>query len=102
MENNRKSVKPEHTGVWNTPPTIGLLIPTVFSDVHEIGWWGAVDAARNLDVNLIGFAIIVPATFLTVPLGVSMAHWLKPDLLRKAFALFLAFTASRMLWDIFT
>ena len=79
-----------------------IAIPATIGFIFN-GWSIATLPPYSLGyVNLIGFAIIVPATFLTVPLGVSMAHWLKPDLLRKAFALFLAFTASRMLWDIFT
>ena len=50
-------------------------------------------------VSLIGFALIVPATLVSVPLGVKLAHWLNPNLLRKAFALFLGLTALRMLSD---
>ena len=50
-------------------------------------------------VSLIGFALIVPATLLSVPLGVRLAHWLNPAMLRRAFALFLGLTALRMLWD---
>jgi len=50
-------------------------------------------------VSLIGFALIVPATLISVPLGVKLAHWLNPNLLRKAFALFLGLTALRMLSD---
>jgi len=53
-------------------------------------------------ISLIGFALIVPATLLSVPLGVRLAHWLNPTKLRRAFALFLGLTASRMLWDIFS
>jgi uncharacterized protein len=53
-------------------------------------------------ISLIGFALIVPATLLSVPLGVRLAHWLNPAVLRRAFSLFLALTASRMLWDIFS
>ena len=50
-------------------------------------------------INLLGFALIVPATLLSVPLGVRLAHWLNPSMLRRAFALFLALTAAKMLWD---
>ncbi len=73
------------------PATIGFVVN---------GW----DAA-NLPlysfgyVSLIGFGLIVPATLLAVPLGVKLAHWLNPTMLRRAFALFLALTSLRMLWD---
>ena len=50
-------------------------------------------------ISLVGFALIVPATLLSVPLGVRLAHWLNPSMLRRAFALFLALTAMKMLWD---
>ncbi|MGC2857139.1 sulfite exporter TauE/SafE family protein [Novispirillum sp. DQ9] len=47
-------------------------------------------------INLIGFALIVPATMLTAPLGARIAHAISPALLRKAFALFLLLTSLRM------
>ncbi|TVQ43839.1 MAG: sulfite exporter TauE/SafE family protein [Gammaproteobacteria bacterium] len=52
-------------------------------------------------VNLLAFVIIVPTTLLAVPLGVKLAHWLKPQPLRIAFALFLGITALRMFVDLF-
>ena len=51
-------------------------------------------------VNLPAFTLIVGATMVFVPLGVRLAHWLKPLWLRRAFALFLALTAIRMIWQI--
>lgn len=53
-------------------------------------------------VNLLGLALIVPATLLSVPLGVRLAHALDPRGLRRAFAVFLGLTAARMLWDVAT
>jgi uncharacterized membrane protein YfcA len=53
-------------------------------------------------VNWLGFGLIVPATMLTVPLGVQLAHKLNPVPLRKAFAFFLSLTAIRMFWDVLT
>jgi uncharacterized protein len=52
-------------------------------------------------VNLLGFALIVPATILAAPLGARLAHTIEPTLLRRAFALFLFLTALRMLWGLF-
>lgn len=53
-------------------------------------------------VNLLGLALIVPTTLLSVPLGVRLAHALDPRGLRRAFAVFLGLTAARMLWDVAT
>lgn len=50
--------------------------------------------------NLIGFALIVPATMLMAPVGARIAHTISPSLLRKAFALFLFLTALRMGWSV--
>jgi len=47
-------------------------------------------------VSVIGFACIVPATIATAPLGARLAHAIRPDWLRKAFALFLFLTSVRM------
>lgn len=51
-------------------------------------------------VNLLGFALIVPATVLAAPLGVRLAHRLDRTTLRRAFAVFLALTSIRMFWDL--
>ncbi len=53
-------------------------------------------------VNWLGFALIVPATVLTVPLGARLAHALDPQPLRRVFAFFLGATALRMIWDVVT
>ncbi|MGF1641360.1 MAG: sulfite exporter TauE/SafE family protein [Rhodospirillales bacterium] len=52
-------------------------------------------------VNLIGFAVIVPATILAAPFGARIAHAINPNALRKAFALFLFLTALRMFARLF-
>ncbi|SDH51969.1 sulfite exporter TauE/SafE family protein [Roseospirillum parvum] len=51
-------------------------------------------------VNLLGFALIVPATVLSAPLGARLAHAISPLWLRRAFALFLALTGGRMMIDL--
>jgi uncharacterized protein len=48
-------------------------------------------------VNAIGFALIVPATWLTAPFGAAWAHAISRTALRRAFAGFLALTAARMI-----
>lgn len=46
--------------------------------------------------NLIGFALIVPATMTMAPIGARIAHTIKPQTLRYAFGLFLFVTSVRM------
>ncbi len=53
-------------------------------------------------VNWLGFALIVPTTVLSVPLGARLAHAMDPQPLRMAFAVFLGITAVRMFWDVFS
>lgn len=50
-------------------------------------------------VNLIGFALIAPATVLLAPVGARLAHAVSKTKLRRLFALFIAITAARMLYD---
>ncbi|MEM7017904.1 MAG: sulfite exporter TauE/SafE family protein [Pseudomonadota bacterium] len=52
-------------------------------------------------VNLIGFALIVPATVISAPWGVRLAHAISRQALQYAFALFLALTSIRMLLNLF-
>jgi uncharacterized membrane protein YfcA len=49
-------------------------------------------------VNLIGLALIVPATIVAAPWGVAIAHRLSRRALRLAFGAFLCATAARMAW----
>lgn len=53
-------------------------------------------------VNLIGFALIVPATMLAAPWGARLAHVLPARSLRRAFAFFLFLTALRMFYGLLT
>ena len=53
-------------------------------------------------VNLIGFALIVPSSMLATPWGVHLAHTIPPLALKRAFAIFLAITATRMIWTLVT
>jgi uncharacterized membrane protein YfcA len=50
-------------------------------------------------VNLLGFVLIAPASFFVAPFGAQMAHGMDRSRLRKVFALFIAVTAARMLYD---
>ena len=49
-------------------------------------------------VNVIGFALIAPATVLAAPLGARLAHALSRRALSALFGLFLLVVAARMLF----
>jgi len=51
--------------------------------------------------NLLGFALIVPATMITAPIGARITSALDPKVLRKLFGLFLLVVAMRMYWVLF-
>lgn len=53
-------------------------------------------------VNLAAVAVIVPMTTLFAPVGARLAHALPALHLKRAFAVFLAITALRMLWKYFS
>lgn len=52
-------------------------------------------------VNMIGFLILSPATFLAAPLGVKIAHALSQRQLSMIFGAFLMIVAARMLYRTF-
>ncbi|WP_086933675.1 sulfite exporter TauE/SafE family protein [Agarilytica rhodophyticola] len=51
--------------------------------------------------NIYGFALIVPLTILTAPLGVKIGSSLDSAKLKRVFAVFLAISASRMIYQSF-
>lgn len=51
-------------------------------------------------VNLLGFALIVPATMATTGWGAKLAHSINAKRLRQVFAAFLALTAARMFYGL--
>ncbi|MBV8976429.1 MAG: sulfite exporter TauE/SafE family protein [Alphaproteobacteria bacterium] len=53
-------------------------------------------------VNLLGFLLIAPVSFFAAPLGAHWAHSMDRKRLRLMFALFVALTAARMLYDALT
>lgn len=50
-------------------------------------------------VNLLGFLLIAPVSFFAAPLGAQWAHAMDRKKLRGVFAIFIAVTAARMLYD---
>jgi len=51
-------------------------------------------------LNLFGFALIVPTTWLAAPVGARFAHAISQPALRRGFAIFLGLAALRMLLDL--
>jgi uncharacterized membrane protein YfcA len=51
-------------------------------------------------VNVLGAALIIPASLLAVPFGVRVAHAIPKRNLELAFAVFLACVAGRFLWSL--
>jgi uncharacterized membrane protein YfcA len=49
--------------------------------------------------NLLGFLLIAPVAFFAAPAGAAIAHMADKTKLRRMFALFVAITAAKMLWD---
>ena len=76
------------------PGTIGFVIAGWGNPLLPLPWYLGY-------VSVLGFAVLVPSTLISVPWGVALAHWLKPRPLRWAFAVFLALTSARMYWDLF-
>lgn len=50
-------------------------------------------------VNLLGFLLVAPISFFAAPFGAQIAHEMDRRKLRGVFALFIAVTAARMLYD---
>jgi uncharacterized membrane protein YfcA len=77
-------------GLWiAVPATLGFLFtrPDVPTPVSTVGY-----------VNLIGFALIAPASVVMAPVGARLAHSLSRRHLSLAFGVFLLFVAARMLY----
>ena len=77
--------------IISVPGTIGAILT---------GWGAGGLPPYSLGyVNLLGFVLIAPASFLMAPAGAHLAHMTDKKRLRLVFALFIAVTAGRMLWD---
>ncbi len=78
--------------VISIPATIGFIYG---------GWGNPLLPPLSLGfVNLVGFALIVPASLIAAPWGVQLAHSIPPLLLKRLFALFLGVTVVRMVWSL--
>ncbi|MCE9521597.1 MAG: sulfite exporter TauE/SafE family protein [Alphaproteobacteria bacterium] len=79
--------------IIGVPGTLGMIVN---------GWHATGLPPFSLGyVNLVGLALIVPATIVAAPWGVAIAHRLSRGTLRLAFGAFLCLTAVRMGWALF-
>jgi uncharacterized membrane protein YfcA len=98
--------------MFGTPIRSAVATASVFGLIISIpatigfiwgGWGDPLLPPYSLGyVNLIGFALIVPSSLLATPWGVHLAHTIPPLALKRAFALFLAITAARMIYGLVT
>jgi uncharacterized membrane protein YfcA len=85
-----------------TAAAIGIIISlpaTVGFMIEGLGMPGRPPYSLGY-VSLIGLVLIAPATMLTAPVGVRIAHAVSTTRLRQAFALFLALTSFRMFYGL--
>jgi len=92
---------PIHRAV-GTAAAFGVIISIPATIGLALGGWGASGLPPySLGyVNLLGFILIAPVSVLMAPLGAHLAHLTDAKRLRLVFALFIAVTAVRMLWDV--
>jgi len=77
-----------------------ISIPATIGFVYA-GWGEPLLPPASLGyVNLIGCLLIVPTSMLATPWGVHLAHTIPPLVLKRAFAVFLAITAARMIYSL--
>jgi uncharacterized membrane protein YfcA len=77
--------------IISIPGTIGAMIA---------GWHAAGLPPYSLGyVNLLGFILIAPVSYVMAPFGARIAHATDVKKLRALFAFFIAITAGRMLYD---
>lgn len=74
------------------PSVAGFLLSPVPAEVRPPITIGSV--------NLIAFLVVIAMTWLTTPIGVTIAHKLNPGPLRRIFGVFLLLVALRMSWNV--
>lgn len=80
--------------IISVPGVIGFMVA---------GWNEAALPPFSLGyVNLVGLALIVPATVLTAPWGARFAHSISRLALARAFAVFLIIMSARMFYGLLT
>lgn len=89
-------------GAVATASAFGVIIsiPATLGFIYG-GWGNPLLPPASLGfVNLIGFALIVPASLVAAPWGVQLAHSIPPLALKRCFAVFLGLTVLRMFWGL--
>lgn len=84
-----------------TAAAIGLII--AIPGALGYAWFGLGEDVPPFSlgyVNLAGVLAIIPASMATAPLGARIAHAISPKALRWCFALFLAITSVRMIYEL--
>ena len=91
---------PIHRAV-GTASAFGIIISIPGTVGYLLAGWNAhgVPPYSLGYVNLLGFLLIAPASYFAAPLGASIAHMTDRKRLRIAFAILIALTAGRMLYD---
>ena len=94
---------PVHRAVGTAAAT-GFLIGVPGVIGYVIGGWNAANLPPGSVgfVSLVGLALVAPTSVLCAPLGAKLAHRLDTKVLKRVFALFLAFTSARMFYQILT
>ena len=77
--------------IISIPATVGMALAGWNAPGLPVGSLGYV--------SLLGFILIAPASVLMAPVGAQLAHKMDRKRLRTIFALFIAVTALRMLWN---
>ncbi len=92
---------PMHTAV-GTSSAIGFPIAVAGTLGYILGGYGIEGLPEYTFgyVHILAFAGIALASFITAPLGAKLAHSLPVPVLKRFFAVFLLFIATRMLWNL--
>lgn len=94
---------PVHRAVGTAAAT-GFVIGVPGMLGFVAGGWNAANLPPGSlgFVSLVGLALVAPTSVLCAPLGARLAHRLDTRMLKRIFALFLAFTSARMFYSILT
>lgn len=92
---------PMHKAV-GTGATLGMVISLPGALAFMVNGWGEpnLPPASLGYVNLLGMALIVPATMVTTSWGARLAHAIDARRLRQVFAVFLTLTSLRMFYGL--
>lgn len=81
-----------------TSAGVGMFIAIPGAIGYMLAGWPQMDTLPPFSigfVSVVGFALVVPTSYLTAPLGARLAHALSKRKLELAFGIFLLLTASR-------